>query len=762
MIPQDLFYGFPAAAYLLLFLTLIILLFWGLYHAREKALNSFLSKDNLKLLLNPRPKSLYLTKAIIFCFVWLLATFALMEPKGNGHYLKGEKVKQEKGLNSLKKLKAHDLIFLIDASASMSINDSPSQKTRLEFAKEIVDEIASELKGENASLYAFTSVATKMSPPTPDLFFVRMMLRQISINEGAVPGTDIYTSLKKIGERYFKPSKLKLTTLIMLSDGGDTKLTSTTGENRENALNQILGLVSNPESLNLRVFTIGMGSSTDEIIPDVQYQGKPVYSKLESEVLKRLSEKGRGSYYEANNQTPFNIAKDLFKQMSQDDAYLKDDLNDKPAPKELLIYQLFYQIPLALSLILLSLYIIFPNVSIFSKFKTLSFVICCLNLPILNASQDLLKNAKYFFEAGDYGRSEALYAEMLQQNLNNFEKAVVMYNQGTALLKNEDLQKSVEVFELIGISGNPPPFLIRRIKTNLSLAKYKKALLLLPSDSQNILEKAAYLLKSSQSEAHAAKKAACELQKIEGRQECNLPQDLKELLFAIDGQLKELSKKIDLEQLFSTSDEQLKNELQQFSNKISKNYNEAIKLKSTNLKELNIILEKAIEMEHETLLMTRKLSHLNDFEVEAFDTIKDAQNQTIKVADHYLKAVYALQLHLFKTSQYQKKPWNEILPLYNKGYQAAIEAYNLISENLSQHLEDASFKQEETIKYWKEILRKSEDESLKTNETKLSNSDESKQNNNEKALELLQEMQNADRQPAQSIKTLKQEVEKPW
>jgi len=762
MIPQDLFYGFPAAAYLLLFLTLIILLFWGLYHAREKALNSFLSKDNLKLLLNPRPKSLYLTKAIIFCFVWLLATFALMEPKGNGHYLKGEKVKQEKGLNSLKKLKAHDLIFLIDASASMSINDSPSQKTRLEFAKEIVDEIASELKGENASLYAFTSVATKMSPPTPDLFFVRMMLRQISINEGAVPGTDIYTSLKKIGERYFKPSKLKLTTLIMLSDGGDTKLTSTTGENRENALNQILGLVSNPESLNLRVFTIGMGSSTDEIIPDVQYQGKPVYSKLESEVLKRLSEKGRGSYYEANNQTPFNIAKDLFKQMSQDDAYLKDDLNDKPAPKELLIYQLFYQIPLALSLILLSLYIIFPNVSIFSKFKTLSFVICCLNLPILNASQDLLKNAKYFFEAGDYGRSEALYAEMLQQNLNNFEKAVVMYNQGTALLKNEDLQKSVQVFELIGISGNPPPFLIRRIKTNLSLAKYKKALLLLPSDSQNILEKAAYLLKSSQSEAHAAKKAACELQKIEGRQECNLPQDLKELLFAIDGQLKELSKKIDLEQLFSTSDEQLKNELQQFSNKISKNYNEAIKLKSTNLKELNIILEKAIEMEHETLLMTRKLSHLNDFEVEAFDTIKDAQNQTIKVADHYLKAVYALQLHLFETSQYQKKPWNEILPLYNKGYQAAIEAYNLISENLSQHLEDASFKQEETIKYWKEILRKSEDESLKTNETKLSNSDESKQNNNEKALELLQEMQNADRQPAQSIKTLKQEVEKPW
>ena len=762
MIPQDLFYGFPAAAYLLLFLTLIILLFWGLYHAREKALNSFLSKDNLKLLLNPRPKSLYLTKAIIFCFVWLLATFALMEPKGNGHYLKGEKVKQEKGLNSLKKLKAHDLIFLIDASASMSINDSPSQKTRLEFAKEIVDEIASELKGENASLYAFTSVATKMSPPTPDLFFVRMMLRQISINEGAVPGTDIYISLKKIGERYFKPSKLKLTTLIMLSDGGDTKLTSTTGENRENALNQILGLVSNPESLNLRVFTIGMGSSTDEIIPDVQYQGKPVYSKLESEVLKRLSEKGRGSYYEANNQTPFNIAKDLFKQMSQDDAYLKDDLNDKPAPKELLIYQLFYQIPLALSLILLSLYIIFPNVSIFSKFKTLSFVICCLNLPILNASQDLLKNAKYFFEAGDYGRSEALYAEMLQQNLNNFEKAVVMYNQGTALLKNEDLQKSVQVFELIGISGNPPPFLIRRIKTNLSLAKYKKALLLLPSDSQNILEKAAYLLKSSQSEAHAAKKAACELQKIEGRQECNLPQDLKELLFAIDGQLKELSKKIDLEQLFSTSDEQLKNELQQFSNKISKNYNEAIKLKSTNLKELNIILEKAIEMEHETLLMTRKLSHLSDFEVEVFDAIKDAQNQTIKVADHYLKAVYALQLHLFETSQYQKKPWNEILPLYNKGYQAAIEAYNLISENLSQHLEDASFKQEETIKYWKEILRKSEDESLKTNETKLSNSDESKQNNNEKALELLQEMQNADRQPAQSIKTLKQEVEKPW
>ena len=202
MIPQDLHYGF-FSAYIFLFVVLMLgAQFWFLYHYRKKALYMYSSNENLKKLLTERSKIIYFFKAILFCLSWILITYALMQPQGNGYYPNIAETKKKDNLKEAFKLKAHDVIFLIDASASMSVHDTISGKSRLEFAKEIADEIASSLKGENAALYAFTSTATKMSPPTPDLFFVRMMLRQLSINEGGVTGTDFLKSLEKIREKH--------------------------------------------------------------------------------------------------------------------------------------------------------------------------------------------------------------------------------------------------------------------------------------------------------------------------------------------------------------------------------------------------------------------------------------------------------------------------------------------------------------------------------------------------------------------------------
>lgn len=759
MIPQDLWFNFPFAAYLMPFVFLILILFWWLYLYRKNHLLRFSSEENLNLLLIPRSKFLYFLKAILFSLVWLFLTIALMQPQGNGYYPQAQKLKNENP-DGEKKLKSHDVIFLIDASASMTISDSRSQKTRLELAKEIADEIASGLTGESAALYAFTTVATKMSPPTPDLFFVRMMLRQITINEGGVPGTDFKQSLKMISEKYFKPSKTKLTTLIILSDGGDTHLEMLEGIEKKNATDQILNILGDTISLNLRVFSVGMGSSKEEVVLGVQNMGKPVYSKRQDELLKLLSEKGRGAYYEANMETPIEIAKNIFKKMAEDDPFLKEDKESVSSRKELLVYQLFYQIPLGLSLFLISFYMLFPDISLSSLFRLSSILICCFHLHSLNGNEELsLKQAELYFQAGDLSKAESLYNEMLKKNLSPFEKAVVMYNQGTTLLNQGELQKGVEVFETISLQGNPPPFLIRRIKTNLGLAKFRQAVILLSSaeDDPNILEKAAYLLKRSELEVKAAVVAECELQKIEGRETCIIPSDLNELSFSIFQRLEKLSKVVDLEKL--TEDKQNAAALQYFRKKITDIYEEASKIKPLNIKELNVILEKAIEAEHETLMMTRNLNQKNDVNDEYKTLLEFAQTEVLKIADLYLTEMYALQHRLYETSRLAKKPWNEILPLYNKGYQAANDALDFISEELERSLSS----QEDAIWYWKEALRKSsDDQSTEEKEPQNQSLAVEKESNGEKALQLLQEMENGDQKQKRSTKTSKQEVERPW
>lgn len=745
----DFHYDVPKFATLIFLILPILALFWSLYVYRKNALQRFSSKENLEKLLIPRSNNLY--KIIAFSMIWILIILALMQPKGNGYYPDSLKSQAEN-----RKLKAHDLIFMVDASASMAIQDDPLGKSRLDLAKEIADEVMSGLKGESASLYAFTSTATKISPQTLDLFFVRMMLRGISINEGGIAGTDFFASLQKIKEKHFKPSTTKLTTLVILSDGGDTLLDSLAGNDRNSRINQIVSLIDNPKTLNLHVFTIGIGKTTPQIIPEVQYQGKPVYSKLERELLKLISDKGEGAYFDTNQLSPLEISKQIFEYLSQGNPYLK---TEKTNPKESLIYLQYFQIPLAIALIFLSFYILFPNISILSLF------LCCFIVP-LNADEEMLRKAENYVQASDYVQAQNIYQNMLKdKNLQNFEKAVVKYNKATVYLFQDELKEAIEIYESIQLKGSPPPFLTRRIYTNLALAKLNLSL----NDStkeKNDLEKKVYLLKSAQDALEKAKKAECENQALKGRKDCLIPHDLIELEMLIENELKSLSTLVNVDELYEKSRTNINGQsLETLRKKIETMESDALNIKPKSLKELNTIISKAIESESQALMITRVLSRLENPSIDALELLNTTQQKTINIADHYLDSLITLQQHSFKNfGKCQKKPWNEIVPLYNKGYEAAHIALKKIWENLEQ----ASLKQEEAIKFWKEILKVSDkDQSEKEPDKadqKNSDADQTKSNQekSERALQLLQEMQMSGNQQNNVPIQLKKQVDKPW
>lgn len=361
MIPFDLHYLIPQAGYLLPLVLLWLILFAITYWRRQTLLES-LGSMSIR-----RTTFLFSSKALLFAAAWSLALIALMQPVGNGHYPEGKAPHPEKGHVSFKR-KAHDVILLLDASASMAVTDTREGKSRLSYAKEVAAELLAKFNGENAALYAFTSQIDKISPLTMDYLFIRMMLADVAINEGGSGGTNLVEAVSAMRQRYFaKPAPL-MKTLIVLSDGGDTAIESLQGSGRTQAIDSLAALVNNSEQLQLRVFTIGFGSARGGIVPGVTNQGQPVQAVLQENVLRALSQRGRGAYYSSNDMSAIALADDLYKRINQDPQYY--DENQKLTNNSLLqnlirssalIYDPFYQWPLALALALLMFAIGLPD-----------------------------------------------------------------------------------------------------------------------------------------------------------------------------------------------------------------------------------------------------------------------------------------------------------------------------------------------------------------------------------------------------------------
>lgn len=381
---RDLHYEWPGAAYLIFVAILIAFLMWMLYEYRRKVVLGFAEKPSLVKLLMPRSRFYYLLKSAALCAAWVCATLALMQPKGNGRYYVPEEQRQDDKVlqealveheedeeqQVVLRRKAHDVIFLVDASASMLINDTRTGVTRLDYAKDIIDEVVSQLDGQTVALYAFTSEATTVVPLTMDYLFFRLMLRNIGINEGDVAGTDLVEALETVKKKHFGGSG-KLRTLILLTDGGDTRLEQLQGEQRASEMQTIISRIGDAEEQSLRIFTVGLGSQEGKIIPDITFEGQPVHSSLDEDLLIKLSDRGRGRYYFGNAFSAFGISADLIRQIRKDDPFVEEITAPKirgrverftqQGYEPEILYDLFFQGPLGIAIILLTVALLLPD-----------------------------------------------------------------------------------------------------------------------------------------------------------------------------------------------------------------------------------------------------------------------------------------------------------------------------------------------------------------------------------------------------------------
>ncbi len=364
----DMHFAWETGKYALLFTPVIAYFFWRLYLYRRHALNNYASERVLKKLLVPRSSKYYFWQSLCLCLAWLFANLALMQPMGYGQYagsLAGENIQAAAAL-----YQSHEVIFLLDASASMQVADMPLNASRFDYAKDTIDEIISQLQGPTVSLYAFTSQVTQLSPPTLDYLYVRLMLRHAAINATGVSGTDFLQAMQYLQQQYASPPTPARKTVILLSDGGDTALEAEAAKAQgQSRIAQILASLPAPLSAHMRIFTVGTGSVKGLDIPGISYNGQPVHSALNALLLQEISDKGGGTYYMANDYPPISLGDDIAADIQAEGGPLREralqgkyiTAEGQSNPQQDIIYKLFYQFPLGLAILFLAGALLIPD-----------------------------------------------------------------------------------------------------------------------------------------------------------------------------------------------------------------------------------------------------------------------------------------------------------------------------------------------------------------------------------------------------------------
>ncbi len=331
--PTDFQFAKPQLAVLFLGAAAIVILYWILWRSRHKVLDVFGSSYLLHEAALPRSAMFQRMKVGFLCTSWVFAVFALMGPEGNAHYVSQKAYKMGAG----------EIVFLVDVSDSMSVNDTRTGISRLGNAKQIIENMIPEIRGRNASLFAFTSDLIPLAPGTIDTLFIRLMLDRLKINEGGLPGTDFVKSLSQLKDQLESQRAQKAKTVILLSDGGDTLWESLGGAEKEERKKKIAHAA---KELNASVITVGMGSEEPVRISGLQYEGKPVMTRLQPELLRKI-----GKYYNANRAASLTLAKNL----------ASEEVSEKEVSLQKVVYDLYFQIPLFLSILFFAAALLIPE-----------------------------------------------------------------------------------------------------------------------------------------------------------------------------------------------------------------------------------------------------------------------------------------------------------------------------------------------------------------------------------------------------------------
>jgi len=276
----------PHLLWLLLLVPSLVLAYGVAFAARRRALNRLGNPTLIARMSSMTSVPRKVVRAALLCVVVGLVGLALARPQAGGR----ARLEKQRGL---------DLIVALDFSRSMLAKDI--YPSRLERAKRELESLMDRLSGDRVGLVAFAG-ETLTYPPTTDYDAVKLFWRDLSPSDMPVGGTAIGRALTSAIDML---SRLR-------QSGGETRdqviLLLTDGEDTES---QPLEAAEQAAKLAIKVFAVGIGSRSGELVPELaegdqaagyikDREGKYVTSRLDEDLLSQIAAKTGGGYLRAD------------------------------------------------------------------------------------------------------------------------------------------------------------------------------------------------------------------------------------------------------------------------------------------------------------------------------------------------------------------------------------------------------------------------------------------------------------------------------
>ncbi|MCH8533759.1 MAG: VWA domain-containing protein [Flavobacteriaceae bacterium] len=186
-----------------------------------------------------------------------------------------------------------DIIMAADISTSMLAKDF--KPNRLESLKKVASEFVQNRKTDRVGLVIYAGESYTQTPLTSDRALVSNAIENlthaINIDDGTAIGMGIATAVNRL-----KESDTESKIIILLTDG----------VNNTGLIDPVMATEIAKE-LDIKIYTIGIGSrgralSPVAILPNGEFQYRPVEVEIDEELMQFISKETGGKYFRATNE----------------------------------------------------------------------------------------------------------------------------------------------------------------------------------------------------------------------------------------------------------------------------------------------------------------------------------------------------------------------------------------------------------------------------------------------------------------------------
>jgi Ca-activated chloride channel family protein len=243
---------------------------------------------------------------------------------------------QEKKLEPKTSEKGLDILFALDISDSMLIEDMKPHENRLESAKHHIKEFIKNRPFDRLGLVIFSGEAYTRVPLTVDKGLLLQNLSDVEVSDYMKKGTAIGVALAASANR-IKDSESASKVIVLLTDG----------ENNTGVIDPLTALDLTAD-LGAKVYTLGIGRDGRSMLPVFTRDRfgrkiksyRPFPTKINEKLLKEIAFKTGGRFYRASEESDMSA---IFNEI---DALETTKIN---LPDTYRVVELF-QTPLRLSL----------------------------------------------------------------------------------------------------------------------------------------------------------------------------------------------------------------------------------------------------------------------------------------------------------------------------------------------------------------------------------------------------------------------------